>query len=127
MSRALLTLRSKHDRDKAIGWIARAPSGTRVEFRASKRTIPQNDKMWAILTEVAQQKEHGGRKYTPEQWKSIFMQAWGKEMDFVPTLDGNSFFPLGYQSSKLDKLEMATLIEFIIAWGVENGVEFRDM
>ena len=126
MSRHLLTIHSAADRARAAKYIADCPFGTRVEFKAAKRTLPQNDRMWAMLTDIAQQKEHCGRKYTPDQWKPLFMHACGREMQFVPTLDGQSFMPLGYRSSELSKDEMSALIEFMFAWGAENGVTFHD-
>lgn len=126
MSRHVLVLSSTADKERAWKYIKAAPFGTRLEFKASKRSLPQNDKMWAMLTEVAAQKEHGGRKYTPDIWKCLFMKALGKEIQFVPALDGLSFLPLGYHSSDLSKHEMSELIEFMHSWGAENGVVFRD-
>lgn len=126
MSRHVLVLRSTAEKERAWRYIKAAPFGTRLEFKASKRSLPQNDKMWAMLTEVAAQKEHGGRKYTPDIWKCLFMKALGKEIQFVPALDGVSFLPLGYHSSDLSKNEMSELIEFVHAWGAENGVVFHD-
>lgn len=126
MSRALIIIRGAAERARVARWAAQAPFGTRVEFRETKRTLPQNDRMWAMLTDIAAQKEHGGRKYTPDQWKALFMHACGREMQFVPTLDGTSFMPLGYRSSELSKAEMSELIEFMAAWGAENGVTFHD-
>jgi hypothetical protein len=126
MSRHLITIWSTADRARAARYIAQAPSGTRVEFKAAKRTLPQNDRMWAMLTDIAQQKEHCGRKYTPDEWKVLFMHACGRETQFVPALNGNGFLPLGYRSSDLSKQEMSDLIECMFTWGAENGVVFHD-
>lgn len=126
MSRHLLTINSAVDRERVARYAAQAPTGTRVEFKAAKRTLPQNDRMWAMLTDIAAQKEHGGRKYTPDIWKALFMSACGREVQFVPALDGTTFLPLGYRSSDLSKQEMSDLIEFMFAWGAENGVTFHD-
>lgn len=126
MSRHLITLNSSADRARVVKYAAQAPSGTRVEFKAAKRTLPQNDRMWAMLTDVAAQKEHGGRKLKPEIWKCLFMHACGKEVKFLPALDGSGFVPLSYHSSDLSKDEMSQLIEFMMAWGTENGVVFHD-
>jgi NinB protein len=75
---------------------------------------------------VASQKLHQGRKYLPEVWKCIFMNALGREINFIPTLDGQSVFPIGLKSSQLSKKEMIDLIEFVYAWGAENNVNFHD-
>lgn len=126
MSRALLILRTDADRAKAVKWAQGVPAGTRVEWKAPKRSLPQNDRMWAMLTDVAAQKEHYGRRYSPGQWKVIFMHALGREIQFVPALDGSTFLPFGQSSSDLGKAEMSDLIEFIMAWGATNGVVFHD-
>ena len=126
MSRALLVLNGHADRMKATDWVHKAPPGTRVEFKASKRTLPQNDRMWAMLTDIARQCKHAGQKYTPDQWKVLFMHACGREVQFIPALDGSTFIPWGQSSSDLTKGEMSDLIEFMFAWGSEHGVEFLD-
>lgn len=82
--------------------------------------------MWAMLTDIASQKEHAGRKYTPDQWKVLFMHACGREVQFIPALDNSTFIPWGQSSSDLSKEEMTNLIEFMFAWGAENSVTFHD-
>lgn len=126
MSRHLIPINSTANRARAARYVAQAPFGTRVEFKASKRTLPQNDRMWAMLTDISTQKEHAGRKYPPDVWKILFMQACGRETQFLPSLDGTTFLPLGYRSSDLSKTEMSELIECMFAWGAENGVTFHD-
>jgi hypothetical protein len=126
MSRALLILNSPDRRARAAAWCRNAPAGTRVEFREAKRSTEQNARMWAMLTDVSKQATHMGRRYTPEEWKVLFMQAIGQEVQFVPALDGKTFVPFGYRSSELSKAEMSELIESIFAWGAQNGVVFHD-
>lgn len=126
MARALLTMRELADREKAARWAMAAPVGTRIEFKRPKRTLPQNDRMWAMLTDIAAQKEHAGRKYSPDQWKVLFMHACGREVQFIPALDNSTFIPWGQSSSDLSKEEMTALIDFMFAWGAENSVTFHD-
>jgi len=126
MSRALLVLHDDSIRARAARWIASAPKDTRVEFKAPKRTTDQNARMWAMLTDISRQKEHCGRKYTPDQWKILVMHACGREVQFIPALDGKTFLPWGQSSSDLSKDEMSELIEFLFAWGAENGVVWSD-
>ena len=107
-------------------WIDESPLGTRVEFKGPRRTLPQNDRMWAMLTDIAMQKEHCGRRYSPDQWKAIFMHACGRELQFIPTLEGDGIIPWGLSSSDLSKEEMSNLIAFMEAWGAQSGVVFHD-
>lgn len=126
MTRALVTINGNADRERVAKWAMQAPFGTRVEFKAVKRTLPQNDRFWAMLTDISCQVEHCGRKYTPDEWKILVMHAWGREVRFVPSLDGKTFVPFAYSSSDLAKVEMTELIEFMFAWGAEHGVVFHD-
>lgn len=126
MNRATLILVSPAIRQRAAYWAAKLPEGTRVDFKGPQRSTEQNSRMWAMLTDVATQKEHAGRKYTPDQWKILFMHACGREVQFIPSLDNATFIPWGQSSSDLSKAEMTELIEFIFAWGAEHGVVFHD-
>ena len=101
MARALLTLWTLTDRTKAARWIMAAPVGTRVEFKASRRTIPQNDRMWAMLTDVADQLVWHGIKLRPDDWKLMFLDGLKRELRMVPNIDGNGFVQLGRSSSDL--------------------------
>jgi hypothetical protein len=126
VSRAVLILANEHVRKRAINWVCDAPDGTRLEFKEPKRTLPQNDRMWAMLTDIAAQMTHCGRRYDADEWKVIFMHALGRETRFVPSLDEKTFLPLGFSSSHLSKGEMSELMELIAAWGAEHGVKFGD-
>jgi len=124
VTRYAFTLNGPADRERAARVLAKAPAGTRVEFKASKRSTDQNAMMWALLSDVAMQATHNGRQYTPDQWKVLFMHACGREVQFMPALDGSTFIPWGRSSSDLSKAEMGELLDFIMAWGAEHGVVF---
>jgi len=126
MGRALITLRNKSDRGRASKWVEKAPFGTRVEFKASKRSLPQNDRMWAMLTEVATQLKWHGISLAPDDWKLVFLDAMKREARFVPNIDGTGFVNLGRSSSDLSKEEMTELIELIFAFGAQHGVKFNE-
>lgn len=124
--RALIVLNTDVDRNKARRWAARLPEGTRVEFKKPRRSLPQNDRMWAMLTDVASQLKWHGQQLETDDWKLIFMQALNSEMRLVPNIAGNGFVNLGRSSSKLSKEEMTDLIDLISAFGAEHGVKFHD-
>lgn len=126
MGRALLTINGDVDRRKASLWVAKAPPGTRITFAASKRSTDQNSKLWACLTDVAEQVEWHGLKLTPNDWKTIFMDGLNRELRMVPSIDGKGFVNLGRSSSKLSKQEFSDLIELIHMFGANHGVKFHD-
>ncbi len=126
MSRALLVLDDSFVREKAKRWIDQAPAGTRVEYKAPKRSLEQNAMMWACLTEVADQVTHHGLKLTTEDWKLIFIDALKRENRIAPNLEGTGFVSLGRSTSDLSKEEMTDMIELILAFGAKHGVVFKD-
>src|SRR5258708_136800 len=117
MSRALFILRSQGERERSARLCNDAPTGTRVEFKASKRTLPQNSRLWAMLTEVSQQLDWHRQKLRPNDWKLVFLDALKREVRCVPNLDGSGFVNIGTSSSDLSKDEMTDLIELIFEFG----------
>jgi hypothetical protein len=126
MSRALVVLASQFDRERVVNWVMKAPINTRVELKAPKRTLPQNDRMWAMLTEIAAKLPWHGIKLAPDEWKLIFLDALKREIRMVPNIDGNGFVNLGRSSSDLSKEEMSDLMELISAFAANHGVELRE-
>ncbi len=125
MNRHVIDLNSSEMVGRVISCISSAPAGTRVEIKDPKRTLPQNDRMWAMLGDIAKQKRHNGRAYDTDQWKVIFLNALGREVQFLPSLDGATFIPYGQSSSDLSAKEMSELIDFMEHWGAENDVVFH--
>jgi hypothetical protein len=126
MTRALLILGRGDDRQKAIRWCGMMKDGVRIEFKDAKRTIPQNDRMWAMLTDVATQLKWHGVKLSPDDWKLIFLDSLKREVRAAPNIDGTGFVNLGRSSSDLSVEEMRDLIELIFAFGANHGVVFQD-
>ena len=126
MARYALTLNNPSNIARVGAWLARAIDlGWRVEFKEPKRSDPQNDRMWAMLGDISKQAQINGKGYAPDQWKCIFLNQMGKEVEFLPTLSGESFFPTGMRSSDLSVREMSDLQTFMEVWAAENGIELK--
>ena len=123
MSRYLLTIRTEKDRAKASDWLARLPLGWRVEFKETKRSVPQNDRMWAMLTEISTQLVWHGQRYSPEDWKDYFMHALNGGR-FMPSEDGG-MIPIGRSTSKLGKQEHSLLTELMEGFAERHGVVWK--
>lgn len=117
-------LRGEHQRRLAHQLIDKAPINAVVKISPEKRSLSQNDKLWALLSDVSRQKPEG-RMHVPELWKAIFMAACGHEVQFEHGLDGRPF-PVGFRSSLLTKPQMSDLIEFVISYGQQHGVIWSD-
>ena len=101
-----------------------APLGSIVRVSPPKRTLDQNAKMWAMISDVSRAKPEG-RMHTPEVWKCLFMSACGHAVQFEMGLD-NKPFPIGFSSSRLSKSEMADLITVIYEYGDRHGVRWSE-
>lgn len=126
MSRGLYLLNSDEMRRKLAGWMMRLPNNTRVELREPKRSLPQNDRLWLLLTAVAAQGRWQGEKLTDIEWKDMFTGAYkiaagGNRIRAVPGLEGGIML-LGLHSSEMSKTEMVELQDYIEAWAAQNGV-----
>ena len=125
MSRAVLILGLQTVRKRAADWCLKAPAGTIVEFKESKRSTEQNSRMWAMLGKVSEQVDWYGRKLTPEAWKAVFSASL-KKQDVVPGLHGD-FVVIGQSTSQMTVAEMTELMDLMEAFGVEKGVQFTEV
>jgi hypothetical protein len=122
MARETVIVDIEARRQKALGWLAKAPLGFVVTFQRNKRSIPQNARLWAMLGEISRQVEWHGAKLSPDDWKIIFLQALGHEMRIAPNIAGDGIVSLGGRSSKLSKQEFSDLMELMSAFAAERGV-----
>ena len=113
-------------RAKAIDWIRRAPRETRVTFQGPKRTLDQNSRLWAMLTELSTQLLWHGQRLSTEDWKQVMLASLKQEMRIVPNIHGDGFVQLGRSSSDLSKDEMADLMTIIEAFAARYGVKMKE-
>jgi hypothetical protein len=122
----VILLTTDETRKRACRWIMQAPPKSIVTLDDPRRTIPQNKRMQAMLTDISRQVLYHGQRLGKEDFKLLFLDALGREMRLAPNLENNGFVNLGRQSSKLNVQEMTAMIELMFAWGAENGVTFNE-
>lgn len=130
MGKMTVHLRGDRQRDYARGLIERAPVDAVVTISEPRRSLDQNAKMWAMLTDLWQWGKENGivvdeKVVTPEDWKLLMMRAADFPMKRMAGLDGE-MFDIGYSSSNLTKSEMSDLIESTYAWGTQRGVRWSE-
>ena len=125
MDRTAFTITSRGQLETAFRNAARLAFPFVLELRPVKRTDEQNAMMWAMLEAFERQAELSGKRLSKEQWKAVMLQALGREMEVLPTLDGKSWFPSGFRSSRLTKAEFSALLELIQAEAAMRGVEWE--
>lgn len=95
-----------------------------------ERSIEQNDKLHALLTDIAKQKQWAGQWLDVEAWKRLMTAAWaranGQSAEFYPALDGAVFDLVYRRTSRMNKQEMSELLEYATAWAIENGVKLQE-
>ena len=123
---AIVILTGLDTRAKARAWIDRAPNGTRVEFRAPKRTLPQNDRLHAMITVIADAFAWHGQKLSVDDWKLIFMDALNRELRIVPNIRGDGFVNLGRKTSRLGKEDFGALMDLVEAFAAQHGVDLGE-
>lgn len=125
MSRHVIIIRGPLDRRRAASFIQNCDEGTMVEFKASRRTLDQNSKLWAMLSDISRQVDWYGQKLTAPDWKDVFSAAL-RRARVVPGLDAGTFVPLGMRTSDMTKAEFSDLLELVAAFAAERGVVFGD-
>ncbi|MCK3657245.1 NinB protein [Pasteurellaceae bacterium Pebbles2] len=100
-----------------------------VQIKPMTRNLEQNAKFHAMCQDVANQLEFHGRKLSMEQWKVLFIsahaQATKEGSEIVAGLEGE-FVNIRESSAQMSVKRMASLIEYVTAYGVSNGVRFND-
>ncbi len=114
-----------YGRSLAHRLVDKAPDGSIVVVKPPRRTIPQNDRMWAMLTAISAAKPEG-RELTPDVWKALFMHSLDHEQRFEMALDGKGFIPLGFRSSKLTVAQMSDLFAVIEEYAARNGIDLEE-
>lgn len=121
----VVILSSLAARANARKLIDAAPHGAVVRIKAARRTLEQNDKMHAMISDLCRAKPEG-RNLDPDAWKGLLMHMAGHKVRFEPALDGDGVVALGFRSSRLTKQQMSDLIECIAEYGARHGVAFQD-
>lgn len=100
-----------------------------IDVRSVTRSDEQNAKLHAMLGDIAKQKTFNGKKLSIEQWKMIFVSghriATGGQAEMAIGLEGE-VINLRESTAQMSVKRMASLIEYITAWGAENDVKFTD-
>ena len=113
----------------AKGWLGAGGGNLVLELRSETRSDRQNKLLHALFGDVAEQAQWMGQKRTALEWKLLFVSghsvATKQGADLVPGLEGE-FLNLRESTARMSKARMASLLEYVMAWAVEHGVELRE-
>ena len=100
-----------------------------LEVRPETRSDAQNRLLHALFSDVAKQADWMGKKRTALERKLLFVSghsvATKQGADLVPGLEGE-FLNLRESTARMGKARMASLLEYVISWAIDHGVELRE-
>lgn len=121
MPTAMIVLNSPTQRAKAIRWLQKAPWNARITFRGPSRSLPQNDRMWVLLTHIAEQCIWDGQRHSADEWKDYFCGMMRRDKT-MSAEDGGQPIVVGRSTSSMDKEEHSELTMLIEAFAARQGV-----
>lgn len=111
--------------------IAKAPDGFVVEIKEPTRSLDANAKLHACLHDISRQLAWHDERMDIEDWKRLLTAAWARAerqpVKLVPALDGQGFDVLYRRTSRMSRSDMSSLIEYVLAWGTDQGVQWSDI
>lgn len=119
-------------RDLALGAVARAPAGYVVVVRPASRSLAQNARLHAMISEaVAKGFSMNGRRFTVDEAKTLFVSGWmihEKGEDASDAVTGLSGEPVQLRRSTttFSKEELGSLMDFIEVECAKRGIPLHE-
>lgn len=100
-----------------------------LELKPASKSREQEEKYHAMIGEVAKQAQHLGSSWGAEDWKRLLIDKFARETDrthgkIIPNLDKTGVVEVGIQSRKFSKADACEFVDWLHAWGAENGIVY---
>lgn len=127
-------------RDSAASYCMSAPDGYVVMVSPPGRSNDQNEKFHSMITEIATQCRHQHLAFDVDTWKRLLVDQFRRDtyddevigkywrehpINLIPSLDGSGMVALGEQTRRFPRYVASGFIEWLYAWGSQNGAEFN--
>lgn len=114
----------------ALAAVRNAPANYVVTVAERTRTTDQNAKFHAMLTDLARSPTTwAGKRRTVDEWKALVISghavATQQPGEVIPGLEGE-FVAIRESSARMGVKRAASLIDYLEAFCVSNGVVLRD-
>ena len=101
-----------------------------LEIKESGKSRDQEEKYHAMIGEIAKQAQHLGSKWDAESWKRLLVDQFCRDNNIktgavIPNLSGDGIVQLGMQTRKFTQEQASKFVEWLHAWGAENGVVYE--
>ena len=102
-----------------------------IEIKAVNKSREQEEKYHAMIGDIAKQASHLGSKWDSESWKRLLVDLFLRENGMyngkiLQNLDGTGIIQLGFQTRNFTKEQASEFVEWLHAWGAENGITFTE-
>ena len=120
--------------ERAKEYFKTLPEVVEITVKAwiKQRTLPQNAKLWAMLTDLSNSIDYPPRSEkfrSKEIWKELMTAAYQiaiNELECVPAPESEHIIAIGLSTRKMKTKEMKVLIEYIYSYGTKRGVEWSE-
>lgn len=109
----------------------------------NEKTRLQEEKAHAMLGDIAKQAKHLNKTFDVDGWKRLTISQFSidciqndvprlkdywqnNRVELVPSLDGGTLVAFGQQSRSMPRYVYAGWIEWLYAYGINNGIEWSD-
>lgn len=121
---------SSRVRDNALAAVNEAEPGAIVSVSPPKRSLEQNAKLHAVLTDLARSPlTWAGKRRTVEEWKMLAVSghaiATKEAGEIIPGLE-NEFVSIRESTAQMSVKRASSLIEYLLAFCAQHGVELRE-
>ena len=126
-------LRDQRIKNNCLDLIKELPTDDKkplvVKIQPMTRSLEQNSKLHALLSDISKQCEFNGQKRDIDTWKMIMVSAHkiatGGKAEMVIGLEGE-VINLRESTAQMGVQRLASLIEYVQSWAVENNVILSD-
>lgn len=137
MTRKVFILAHQTARDRACQAVREAPEGYAVVISEPTKKRIQEEKYHAMIGDIAKHCTFMGEKHHADDWKRLLVDAFADAMReagtpihhdgrVMPSLDHKRVVQLGIQTKDFYVKEAADFIEYLYAFGEENGVVWSE-
>lgn len=111
-------------------------TGWRVVIKPPGRTLDQNSKFHALCGDIAKARpEWAGIAMDADDWKALLIvshasatnkMGHNSRVRLVPDIEGSGLVQLRESSARMDKGRASSLIDYVTAWAVTQGIPLSD-
>ena len=119
-------------RAKAKRWIDSAPAGWFMTLEEETRSLAQNNKIHAMITDLAKAFNwiYAGERRTLLCWKRVmvnqFYETIKVDSEIVPSWDGKRVVIVNDTTSDMGKKRMAAFVEYLYSLGAELKIVWSE-